>query len=239
MINTVAAWLALLAYLGFAYRPWRDVLARLNKQLGEFTTLLLLLPYLLAVGFRPAVGDLARLAACVVVPILCLRLRPRDARPFDLFHILAILAIWVPIEPHLFVLILDLVTPGIDLRARFPARSLWPQADALLVPGVSLPVHTLTAVLLTCYLFLVYRPLDDIGFSWRLRGRDVVVALFGVLVFVVEGLPTGLWIGFLRFNLHWGDLLTWVTGIVAGTCWWRCPKNCFFAGSFKICCASG
>jgi membrane protease YdiL (CAAX protease family) len=229
MMNTLAAWLTLLAYLAFAYRPWRGILARLNNWLGEWAVALFMLPYLLAVGFQPRLSDLVRLVACLVVPTLCLRLRRRDARPFDLFHILTILAIWVPVEPHLFVLILDLVTPGIDL-GRFSTRSLWPQAEALLIPGVQLPIHTLTAVLLACYLFLVYRPLKEIGFSWRLRRRDVVAALLGLLAFSIAGLPSGLWTGFLRFNLRLPDLLTLVTGIVGGYLLVALPEELLFRG---------
>lgn len=229
-MKPAAAWLALLVYLAFAYRPWVNILIRLNKRVGEWTVALLLLPYLLAVEFQPAVGDLVRLLACIAVPILCLRLRRRDAGELDVFHILAILAIWASIEPHLFILILDLVTPGIDLRARLPVRSLWPQAEAMLVPGLNLPVHTLTAVLLACYLFLVYRPLNDIGFSWRLHWRDGMAALLGVLGFAVVGLPIGLQIGFLRYNLYWGDALTWLIGIVGGYLLVALPEELLFRG---------
>jgi membrane protease YdiL (CAAX protease family) len=233
MINTLAAWLALLTYLAFASRPWRSVLSRLHKRLGDLTVGLFLLPFLMAVNFQPTLSDLARLVACLVVPMLFLRLRHPSAKPFDFYHILAILAIWIPVEPDLFTLFLDLIVPNSSLSARFPARSWWPQANATLAPGVGLPVHTLTAVLLACYLFLVYRPLSDVGFSWRLRRRDVALALIGVLGFSVIGLPIGLGLGFIQPNLDVPDWPTLALSVAGGYLLVALPEELLFRGMIQ------
>ena len=216
-MGTLAAWLALAAFLGFAFAPFRDVLARLNKYAGDWTVALLLLPYLLTVGLRPAAGDLLRFALYLALPRLLLHFRPRGAKPFDVFHALAILAIWVPLETDLFTLGLQLLTPpGLDFGGSLSAPDLLPAVSATLVPGVAVPIHTMAGAALTLFLFLIRHPLKGIGYTLRLGLRDVQVALAGLLGFSLVGLPLGLAMGFLRFRPAVPSLADLVAGIVGG-----------------------
>jgi hypothetical protein len=229
-MNILAAWLVLLVYLAFLYTPWRTALTRLSKRLGDWTVGLLLLPYLLAVNLRPTPGDLLRFAIYLALPTICLRLRPRQARPFDPFQILAILAIWVPVELDLFLLMLDLAVPGVDLSGQLSGFYLLPQVEATLAPGVELPIHTLTAVSLALFLFLVRHPLKEIGFTFRLGRQELRYALVGLLVFAVVGIPVGLGMGFLRYNPIVPGPLEIILGVIGGYLLIALPEELLFRG---------
>jgi membrane protease YdiL (CAAX protease family) len=160
----------------------------------------LLIPFLFASAFQPTLGDILRILIFLALPTLLLRLRPEGNKPFDLFHVLAILAIWVPIEPDLFVLVVDLFIPRVDLSSQLSNLSLLPSMDALLLQGVRLPVDTLIAVALALYLFLIRHPLKGVGFTFRFAWRDLTNALGGLLAYSVLGLPIGLGIRFIHYN---------------------------------------
>jgi len=228
--NVAAAWLALAAYLGFASRRWRKILDQTAQRLGDWAVLLLLVPYLLATSFRPEPLDLVRLLIYVALPTILLRLRSRDARPFDLMHVLVVLCIWVPIEIDLFVLMVDLIVPGVDLQSAFSGVYLLPQADALLVPGVSLPVVKLTAILLTLFLFLIRHPLEGIGFTVAWRWKDLGHALLGVCAFAVVGIPVGMALGFLQFRPVWPEPFELAARILAGYLLVALPEEVLFRG---------
>ena len=63
-MNTFAAWLTIIAYLAFAIPPWRELLSRLSKRLGDWSVGLLLIPFLLASELTPNWQDLAHMALC-------------------------------------------------------------------------------------------------------------------------------------------------------------------------------
>lgn len=229
-MNVLAAWSALLGYLGFFFPWWQRILARLSKRAGDWMVLLLLAPYLLATGLRPPPLDLLRVVAYLALPTLCLRARPRDARPLDVWHVLAVLLIWVPIELSLFVLLVDLLLPGLDVRGALAGVYLLPGTRATLVPGVELPIDKLTAILLALTLFRVRHPLSGIGVTFWLRGFDLRAALLGLAGFAVVGLPLGLWIGFLRLDPalpRWQEV---VAGIVGGYLLVALPEEILFRG---------
>ncbi|MBN1936916.1 MAG: CPBP family intramembrane metalloprotease [Anaerolineae bacterium] len=232
-MNMVAAWLMLFLYLAFAWESWCDWLRRAQARLGDWMVFLLLLPYLLAVGFQPSVAGLVQMVVFLALPVILLRLRRPDARPFDLWHILVVLCLWVSIEPSLFILFADLIAPGAGFGARLAGVRLLPQVDALLLPGVGLPVDMLTAILLMLYLFLIYRPLKEIGFSFRWRWRDLRIALLGLGLFMAAGIPTGLAIGFLRFRPALPNFTDVVIGIISGYLLVALPEEVLFRGAIQ------
>jgi len=215
-MNSLAAWLIFLIYLAFALPPFRKIIKGLINRIGDWIVGFLLLPYLLAVNFQPAWEDLLRMAIFITLPTLLLRLRPRKAKPFDFFQILAFFALWIPIEPSLFILLLDLIIPGVSIRDLFQNLDLLPDVSAPLFSGVSLPIPTLIAVSLALYLFFVRHPLKGIGFSFRITRRDLKLCLQGLLAYGLIGLHVGILMGFLRFDPTLPSLLDLVGGILAG-----------------------
>ncbi len=216
ILNRSAAWVLLGLYLAFAVPGWRDLLARLSKRLGDGAVGILLLPYMLAVNLRPDLGSLLRFAIYLALPTLWLRLRPPKNRPFDGYHILAILCIWVPVEFDLFVLGLDLIVPFADVRTWLSGLSLLPSVTATLVPGVTLPIDTLTGAVLALFLFTVHHPLDGIGFTFHLDLNDLKYALLGLLAYMIVGAPLGLALGFLGYGPEVPPLLDMLSGLLAG-----------------------
>ncbi len=216
-MNTFAAWLILLAYLAFALAPWRRFLSRGSQRLGDWTVALFLIPLLLATSFQPTWETLIRFGIYLAIPTLLLRLRPKNARPLDIFHILTILSLWLPIEPDLFIMIFNLITPGFDLAVQVPA--VWlalPGVEATLVSGVDLPIDMLTAVLLVLYLFLLRHPLEGTGFNFRLNLDDLKKVNTGLLIYTVIGIPLGLLMGFLRYKLDWPGPVDAILALIAG-----------------------
>ncbi|MBM4055537.1 MAG: CPBP family intramembrane metalloprotease [Planctomycetes bacterium] len=199
-MNILSAWLIIVIYLALACPPWRNILHYLRKHSGDWSIVLLFLPYLLAVGFHPSITDVCRFLFCLALPTILLRIRPQHAKPFDIYQILAILALWIFIEPDLFVLLFDLIIPGIDFTHTLTGFSLLPEAKAMLVPGVDIPVRTMTVIVLSFFLFLIYYPVTNVGFTFYIGPKDIRYALIGLFAFIIVGLPIGYGIGFLRFN---------------------------------------
>ena len=120
-MGTLAAWLALAAFLGFAFAPFRDVLARLNKYAGDWTVALLLLPYLLTVGLRPAAGDLLRFA-------LYLALYAVGRFGISFLREDRIWALGLQEAHYIALLVLIATIPLLVAKARFTHR---PEAEAI------------------------------------------------------------------------------------------------------------
>lgn len=199
-MNTIAAWITLGAYLTFAIPSIRNNLFTAFSKLGDWGVGILLVPYLLAVEFKPSFDDLLRMIIFLALPTLLLRLRGRQKKPFDVFHILTILAIWIPIETDLFLLFPDQLLPNLDLSSTLSDLYLLPEVSAVLVPGVDLPIQTLIALLLALYLFLIRHPLEGIGFTFRISFQDMKAAIIGLTAFALVGMPIGLIIGFIELN---------------------------------------
>jgi hypothetical protein len=187
----------------------------LNEALGIVSPALFLLPYLLATDFQPSTNDLIRVVGYLALPTTLLHLRSKKAKPFDPLQVLTILALWVPLEPDLFILFLDLLLPGLNLRSSIPDPTLLP-VRATLLPGVDLPLMSLMAISLALYLFTVRHPLKDLEFTIHLGWRDVRSALLGLSVYALVGVPLGLVIGFLEFEPHVPDGGELLAGILAG-----------------------
>jgi membrane protease YdiL (CAAX protease family) len=215
-MSFIAAWIILLIYLGFALSSFRQVIKSLVRRLGDWTVGFLLLPYLLAVNFRTSWEDLLRIVLFLCLPTLLMCLSQRRTKAFNPFQVFAILALWIPIEPSLFILILDLILPGVDLQQVLAGFYFLPDVEARLFSEVALPIPTLMAVSLALYLFIIRHPLSGIGFNFRFTTRDLKSSLQGLLIYGLIGLPVGLIIGFLRFNPTLPGLMDFVGGILAG-----------------------
>ncbi len=200
MIDNIVAWIILLGfYLGFALPVWRSLFTSISKRLGDWSVGIFLLPYLLTVRMQLDLEELLRFAVCLALPTIWLRLRPSKNRPFDIYHILAILSVWIPMEFDLFVLLLNLVFPFVKWNTWLSGVHLLPSVNAELAPGLSLPVGMLTGVSLTLYLFAVHHPLDGFNFTFRLDFKDLKNVLLGLLAYAFVSVPLGIGLGFLRF----------------------------------------
>lgn len=233
ILGYLAGWLSLLVYLAFAIPAWRRLLVRAGGRIGDWVVLALAVPYLLAVRFRPPPAQLVQLLIYLALPTLLLRLQPKGARPMGTMHILAILAIWVPVEPSLFRLLAQVAVPTLDLGFLVDGIGLVPDVDALLVSGVSLPVGKLTAVSLALLLFIVRHPVGRMGFEFRFTRLDLLRALQGWAAFAVVGVPVGLLLGFLRLNLYRPSVTELVTAILGGYLLIALPEEVLFRGAIQ------
>lgn len=198
-MNVAAAWVAVLLYIGAGVPRWQQWAVRVANRLGDALVLVLAVPFVLATNLQPAPIDLLRLVAYLGLPTLLLRAGARWVRLRGVCRVAAILSLWVPIEPDLFALALDLM-PAVGSGALLARVAALPRVDAVLVPGVALPIRTLTAVHLALWLFVIRYPLAPMGLTWRLDWSDAGNALLGLAAFAVVGLPIGLSTGFLRYN---------------------------------------
>jgi membrane protease YdiL (CAAX protease family) len=92
------------------------------------------------------------------------------------------------------------------VRVLGAAIVLWLPIEFALLPQLRLPppdglrAAPFAALATGLYLFLVACPLDRIGYTFRLSGRDLRLALIATAAFAVVGLPIGLATGFLQWN---------------------------------------
>lgn len=184
-----------------------------NRLHGGLLIALLIIPYMLA-ALPAARADpvafasgLARMLAYLFTPGLAMLFRPADHKPLGALDILAILALWFPVE-----------------------LGWLPDADAHLVAGVSLPVPLLTAVVLGFLLFQVIRPVERLGYTYRLGLGDVKYALIGLVAFAVVGMPLGVAMGFIRFGLAPFDAGEWLGRLLAIYFLNALPEELLFRG---------
>jgi hypothetical protein len=92
------------------------------------------------------------------------------------------------------------------VRVLAAALVLWLPIEFDLLPQLRLPppdglrAAPFAALAAGLYLFLVACPLDRIGYTFLLSGRDLRVALTAAAAFSVIGVPIGLATGFLEWN---------------------------------------
>ena len=162
-----------------------------NRLHGGLLVTTLALPYILVSLPRANVEPVRFLAglgiilAYLFIPGLALLWRPAKNRPFDAYDLVALLAIWLPVEFD------------------------WlPDASARL-GSLNLPIPLLTAICLGFLLFTVIRPLENLGYTYRLRWQDGAAVLIALAGFCLVGLPLGVATGFIvPAQVHF-DLLQW------------------------------
>jgi uncharacterized protein len=180
---------------------------------GGLLAAMLILPYLLATlpeaGRNPGefFDGLVRMVAYIGIPTLAMLYRPAHHKPLDMFDVIVILALWFPIEFD------------------------WlPDASARLAPSLALPIPKLIGVDLAFLLFLVIRPLDRLGYSFRFTRSDLGHALQGLGAFAVVGVPLGFAIRFLGFGLTPFQPGDWLLKLVAIYLLIGVPEELLFRG---------
>ena len=133
--------------------------------------------YCLATGI-PVVPHTAPYVFYLFVPLAILRAAPgtwsgaQEVTYLPVRQILAAVVLWLP---------LSLGWLKLRLAGGFDASHL-------------------VAVVAALYLFLIVEPLDGVGYSFALRGRDWILAVSAFLVFTVIAVPIGLGTGFLTWH---------------------------------------
>ena len=214
MLDWLAFLILIALYLGYATKALVSSSQRFydNKTHGVLLALLLVVPFVLvAVGdgrSNPTafLADLGRMALFVAVPALALVNRPKTAQSLHPLDVLAILAIWLPIEFD------------------------WlPEAAAHLGAGMGVPIPLLTGIVLALICFLVLRPLP-MGYTFRLRGRDFAIAGQALLAYLVLGIPLGLVTRFLVIEIAPFTLFSWVFPLPLGFLLTALPEEILFRG---------
>ncbi|UCF69328.1 MAG: CPBP family intramembrane metalloprotease [Acidobacteriota bacterium] len=230
-LNTLATWASFLTCVALAWEPVRAAAQRLCERLGEWSVALLLLPYLLATNAAVSAGDLLRFAVFLGVPVLVLRWRPPSALPFDRFQLLALLAIWFPVEPDLFLLIADGCTPGLSLHTlQLAEHAALPPVSGTLATDLELPLEKLTAFLLTLYLFTIRHPVRGLGYIARWSRADLIRALVAFAGFAAVAIPLALTIGFVSFTPKTPSLEQLVLRLLGGYLIVALPEEVLFRG---------
>lgn len=210
----IALFLLVLFYFALASRWFVQALQSFNdnRPHGGMLIAMLIVPYVLVTlpggGSNPSdfLNGLACMAGYLFLPGLALLFRPKRNKPLDLFDLIAILAVWLPIE----------------------FDSL-PEADVRLA-GINLPIPMLTTICLGFLLFQVIRPLERFGYTYRLRFRDVGFALLGLVGFALVGLPLGIGMGFIRPGVVTFDALDWLLSFLAIYFLNALPEELLFRG---------
>jgi membrane protease YdiL (CAAX protease family) len=177
------------ATLSLSVSRWRERLHALRPPLLKLFAAPLVITaaiglYSVAVGL-PVAARVAAFAAYLTLPVILVWARGGPS-PAPARILAAAVSLWLPIE-------FDLLPP---LRL--------PPPDGLRAA----PFAALTNGL---YLFLVACPLEQIGYTFRLSRRDVLIALLATAAFAVIGIPLGLGTGFLQ----WQPRIGWVTVVLA------------------------
>ena len=226
MLPALAGWLTLMAYLALMAPEVRRRGQRWAQRAGWPGVLILLAPYLLAASPQTPLEDLLRYLVYLLLPTLVVHSFQRAGKA-SWGALFAGLLLWYPLEPELFLL---------PWGGALPGPWNWfvlPEVRAPLAGGISLPIAKMTGVLLALYLFVLYRPLDRLGYTLRLTGRDAGLALRGLGLFMLAGIPVGFALRFLGWAPRWpgiGQALLALVGIYLFT---GIPEELLFRGVFQ------
>lgn len=204
--------LLLLSYLLFASRHYVGWLCeRTAKSMFLFPTLLLAVYILYGLGpGRLRMPESLAIPAYLAFPILFAMLAAKRGERPNRYDLLAIIFLYVPVE----------------LAAL--ARA-WRPAD----PGIPSPSHPFTQLLsmnLALFCFMAIRPIEGIGFTFRLRARDVGQALIAFAWFFPLALLFGTATGFVPFKPHLPDPGLIIPVILGKTVMVALPEEILFRG---------
>lgn len=217
-MDYLAILLLLGAYLGLANGRVRAAARRFvdNKQHGLLLAVSLILPLVLVTlpGAAAAplrfVQDAGVMLLYLLLPAAATLFRPRGAPPLHPLDLLAIAALWFPVE-----------------------FGWLPHVDARLAPGVALPVPLLTAIVLGLLCFLVLRPLPDVGYTFALRRADWGAIGRALLAYLLVALPLGLATRFLVVNVAPFDAGQWLLAWPLGYLFTALPEELLFRGAIQ------
>jgi len=204
--------LLLLPYLLFASRHFLEWLRERTAK-SRFAFPLMLMAVYVLYGLGPGrlrIPESLLIPVYLGFPILFATLAAtRGERP-NRYDLLAVFFLYVPVE----------------LAAL--AEAWRPAAHDL--PSPSHPFTQLIAMNLALFCFMAVRPLEGIGFTFRLRSRDVVQALISFAWFFPLALVFGTTTGFVPFEPHLPDPVRIVPVILGVTFLVALPEEVLFRG---------
>ncbi len=204
--------LLLLPYLLFTSRRFLNWLReRTARSLFAFPALLLAIYILYGLGpGRLRVPESLLIPAYLAFPILFASLAVKRGERPNRFDLLAVVFLYLPVE-------LAALT-----RAWTPAS-----AD---IPSPSHLFTQLLAMNLVLFCFLAVRPLAGIGFTFRLKARDIVQALIAFAWFLPLALVFAAVTGFVPFEPHPPNLALIIPVTLAVTFMVALPEEILFRG---------
>ncbi len=204
--------LLLLPYLLFTSRHFLEWLReRTAKSRFAFPAMLLAVYILYGLGpGRLRLPESLLIPAYLGFPILFASLAAKRGEPTNRYDLLAVVFLYVPVE------------------AAALARA-WRPADAG-IPSPSHPFSQLLGMNLALFCFMAVRPLQGIGFTFRLRKRDVVQALIAFAWFFPVALVFGTTTGFVPFKPHLPDPALIVPVTLGITLMVALPEEVLFRG---------
>jgi membrane protease YdiL (CAAX protease family) len=201
-----------LPYMLFASRHFREWLReRSARNVFAFPLLLLAIYVLYAVG----PGRL-RVPASLVIPVYLV-----------IPILLAVLAKWRGVGPNRYDL-LTIVFLYVPIEAAALARAWRPGSADL--PSPSHPFSQLMGINLALYCFTAVRPLEGIGFTFNVRGRDAWTALAAFGLFFPFALVVGVATGFVPFQPHLPDPIRIIPVTLGVTLMVALPEEILFRG---------
>ena len=144
------------------------------------------LPHL-TTGDGEVLDDLLGMALLITVVMSLLRLRPSNAPPLHWTDLALVLVFWLPLEFFWMS----------DLRLH-------------LLPEGRLRLSLLVAIDLALLVYLVLRPLPQVGYTFRLTAQDGRHILIALTAYGAVAIPLGSEMGFLAFSLAGGGLIDWL-----------------------------
>ncbi|MCP4417131.1 MAG: CPBP family intramembrane metalloprotease [Chloroflexi bacterium] len=215
MLSWIAFLLLIVPYFAYANGRFRKTIRQFAHSKGHAALLaaLHIVPFLLLAlptanaNISSFLTNLGKMSLFIAIPTLATLLRPAKAKSLHPLDIVAILAVWFPIE-----------------------FGWLPDADIHLAEGVRLPGAILTGVLLFLLLYLVIRPLPNIGYTFRLSKKDFKKINIGLMAYTLIGIPIGLLTRFLIFNIAEFDVSTWILAWPLGYLFTALPEELLFRG---------
>lgn len=204
--------LLLLPYLLFTSQHFLEwIRGRTAKSRFAFPAMLLAVYILYGLGpGRLRVPESLVIPAYLAFPILFASLAAKRGERPNRYDLLAVAFLYLPVE------------------AAALARA-WRPAD----PGIPSPSHPFSQLLgmnLALFCFMAIRPIEGIGFTFRLTKRDVVQALIAFAWFFPVALVFGTMTGFVPFEPHLPDPALIAPVILGLTFMVALPEEVLFRG---------